>query len=96
MHHGGGSNRSRAGSRWLTAFRPILTILDTPATVLRNRLTVQWQIRVGVVMSYLAMGFICWLPFTNEPLAIYMMGSLALLWAGIGVIISAVDGEDAE
>lgn len=66
-------------------WRPI----DAVADFLRHRIGVQAQLRLGVLMTILGGLYLCYTPFAHEPPLIYTMSALALLFAGVGVVVSA-------
>lgn len=84
----------------MTLWKPI----DAFADWLRHTFGVQAQLRMGVLMVFAGVGYLCYAPFSKEPLNIYTMSALALVFAGIGVVVSAetlrevveeVEGEEA-
>ena len=63
--------------------------VDRLADWLRHSFGVQAQLRMGVVMFLIGLGYLLYWPWAAEPPAIFTMSALALLFAGIGVVVSA-------
>lgn len=64
--------------------------LDVQGDWIRRVFTPEHQVRLGVVMTDLGLVF-CLLVFkTDEPPLIFEMSALALLFAGIGTVVTAV------
>lgn len=56
---------------------------------LRHTFGVQAQLRLGVLMTLLGLGYLAYAPLTKEPVNVYTMSALALVFAGVGVVITA-------
>jgi F0F1-type ATP synthase assembly protein I len=61
--------------------------VDAFADWLRHRFGVQAQLRMGVLMVGVGVGYLLVAPFTSEPRGVYVMSALALM--GVGVVVSA-------
>lgn len=66
-------------------WRPIDAIADW----IRNTLGVQPQMRMGVLMVLAALPLLAYGFFTDEPFLVFQMSAAALLFAGIGVVVTA-------
>lgn len=66
-------------------WRPI----DAIAEWLRHTFGVQAQLRLGVLMTIGGLLYVAYAPLTDEPVNIYLMSALALVFAGIGVVVTA-------
>lgn len=64
--------------------------LDWQADRVGDWLTPQRTRRVAVVMVDVSLLFLLYLPFSGEPLAIFLMSQLALFFAGA---VAVVEGE---
>lgn len=75
-----------------------LRFLDVQGEWIRRVFSPQNQIRLGVVMTDLGvlLSLIWPLVARGEPPLIYEMSALALVFGGIGVIVTAVLAKDAE
>lgn len=56
---------------------------------------VQWwsplrQVRTGVLVTAVGLALIGYLPFSGEPPLIYLMSAVALVLAGLGILVTAV------
>lgn len=67
----------------------VLAWLDGFAEWLRHRLGVQNQLRMGVLMVMGSVPLLLWGFFTDEPFLVYQMSAAALLFGGIGVVVTA-------
>lgn len=67
-----------------------MRFLDWQADRIGEWLTPERTRRVAVAMVDLSLAFLLYLPFSGEPLAIFLMSQLALLFAGC---IAVVEGE---
>ncbi len=63
--------------------------IDGIADWLRHSLGVQAQLRLGVLMVLGALPLMIYGFFTSEPFFVYQMSALALLFSGIGVVVTA-------
>lgn len=63
--------------------------LDWLADWLRHTFGVKAQLRMGVLMVLGAVPLIVYGFFTDEQFLIYQMSAFALLFAGIGVVVTA-------
>ena len=75
--------------KWLKWF------LDVQGEWIRRVFTPEQQIRLGVVMTDLGVGLCLAVFWTDEPPLIFEMSALALLFGGIGVVVTAVLAKDA-
>lgn len=66
-------------------WRPI----DGVAEWLRHTFGVQAQLRMGVLMVLGSLPLIVYGMWTDEPFLVYQMSAAALLFAGIGVVVTA-------
>lgn len=69
----------------MNLWRPV----DAAAEWLRHTFGVQAQLRLGVLMTAGGIGYVAYAPFTKEPVNVYTMSALALVFAGIGVVVTA-------
>ena len=78
-------------------------LVDGMADWLRNSLGVQAQLRMGVLMVLGSVPLVVYGAWTSEPFLVYEMSAAALLFGGIGVVVTAetlsevaedVDGDD--
>lgn len=69
------------GNLW----RPV----DRGAEWLRHEFGVQAQLRMGVLMVWCSLPLMAWGFLSSEPFLIYQMSAAALLFAGIGVVVTA-------
>jgi hypothetical protein len=67
----------------------VTRFLDELAAWLRHRLGVQNQLRLGVVMVLASIPLIVWGFWTEEPFLVYEMSAVALLFGGVGVVVTA-------
>lgn len=64
--------------------------VDIHADWLRRVFTPQRQMRMGVLMIWLAIPLCFFVFWTDEPPLVYEMSALALLVGGLGFVITAV------
>lgn len=69
----------------MNPWRPV----DAAAEWLRHTFGVQAQLRMGVLMTAAGLAYTAYGPFSGEPINIYTMSALALVFAGIGVVVTA-------
>lgn len=63
--------------------------IDWLADWLRHQFGVQAQLRMGVLMVLIGLLYFVYFPFADEPPAVFTMSAFALIFAGIGVVVSA-------
>lgn len=63
--------------------------IDAAADWLRHTFGVQAQLRMGVLMVFGSGPLMVYGLWTNEPFLVYEMSAAALLFAGIGVVVTA-------
>lgn len=66
-----------------------MRVLDAIGDWLRHTFGVQAQLRMGVLMVLASLPLIVHGFFTSEPFLVYEMSAFALLFAGIGVVVTA-------
>jgi hypothetical protein len=74
----------------LGPFRAILWLLDHEGDLILAAFGPQNQIRLGVIMTNMGIVFCLLVVKTDEPPLIFEMSALALLFGGIGVVVTAV------
>jgi hypothetical protein len=76
----------------------LLRFIDAQADWIRRTFTPINQTRLGVVMTDLGITLaVAWpLIARSEPPIVYEMSAAALIFAGIGVVVTAVDAEHLE
>jgi len=73
-------------------WRPI----DSMAEWISNCLTYQWQKRLGVLSLLVGLAFAIYFPFSGEPVGIYLMSFLALVFGAAGLIAAVEAAENAD
>lgn len=63
--------------------------IDVTSDWLRHSFGPKAQLRMGVIMVLMGIAGTIYLPWSGEPPIIYIMSALALIFAGIGVVVSA-------
>lgn len=69
--------------------------LDFQADLIRKVFDPKAQMRLGVVMTDMGVVFCAMVFWTNEPPLIFELSALALLFAGIGTVVTAKLAEDS-
>lgn len=64
-------------------------LIDRVGEWLRHTFGVQAQLRMGVMMVLGSLPLIVYGFWTDEPFLVYQMSAAALLFAGIGVVVTA-------
>jgi hypothetical protein len=69
--------------------RHLWRIVDAQANWLRHTFGPTNQLRLGVLMVWLGLAYLCWWVFSGEPFGIYSMSAIALVFGGLGVVVTA-------
>lgn len=71
----------------------ILTFIDAIGKYIQKHASVKNQVRLGVVMSLIALPLFVWGFFVDEPFLVYQMSALALFFTGLSTVVAAVPSE---
>lgn len=69
----------------MNAWKPI----DRQADWLRNQVDAEWQLRIGVLLTWISVPFYPYIAIADEPPAVLFLSVLAATLGGLSLVIGA-------